>query len=572
MTDPGKMAITLLLFLTGLILVGCESQSAKDDAVLDKMETTLQEAIASNEREKESLPNSVSDALMPGLDIGKAEGEEQASTEERFDISVNELPAEQFFMSLVEGTSINMAVHPDVSGTITLNLKDVTIPDVLHAVRDVYGFEFIDTPYGFQVLPARLQARIYKVNQLNVQRQGSSATLVSSGALSTGAVSNDRNNQDNSGNRRDTNVFGTEIETTQTETDFWGELHTSLVTMVGEGDGRSVVVNPQSGVVVVRALPTELRDVERFLKETQLITQRQVILEAKIIEVSLDNGSQTGINWARFFEHNGRTIQAANIGGGSVFNNESGMAGTQGAQASLNPNNPQFPDNTATTAFGGVFSLALNFDNFTAFIELLKTQGDVQVLSSPRVSTLNNQKAVIKIGRDEFFVTDISTQNVTSSTVATITPDVTLTPFFSGIALDVTPQISEEGYVTLHVHPSISEVVDQEKTVTVGSVTQTLPLALSTIRETDSIVRAKSGQIIVIGGLMQDSMENSSASAPVAGDIPVLGRLFKHTKQSRTKSELVILLKPIVVQHDEQWQGALRESADALEKLRNRNR
>ena len=215
----------------------------------------------------------------------------------------------------------------------------------------------------------------------------------------------------------------------------------------------------------------------------------------------------------------------------------------------------------------GVFTLALALGDFEAFIELLKTQGNVQVLSSPRVATLNNQKAIIKVGTDEFFVTDVSSTSTVATTSTTVNPNITLTPFFSGIALDVTPQISEGNEVTLHVHPSISEVVDQQKTVTIGNLTQQLPLALSTVRESDSIVRAQSGQVIVIGGLMQDINSDKEASAPYLADLPFFGRLFRHSKTASEKSELVILLKPIVVEGNSEWAAALDKSAEGIKRL-----
>jgi len=174
---------------------------------------------------------------------------------------------------------------------------------------------------------------------------------------------------------------------------------------------------------------------------------------------------------------------------------------------------------------------------------------------------------VIKVGTDEFFVTDVATTTVTGTTT-TVTPSVTLTPFFSGIALDVTPQISEGGQVTLHVHPSVSEVVDQQKTVTIGNQTQQLPLALSTVREADSIIRARSGQVVVIGGLMQDQTDDRAALTPGLGRIPLLGNLFKQQSRRSTKSELVILLKPTVVGGDGEWMGAVKEAGNSLRELR----
>ncbi|MGB1800811.1 MAG: type II secretion system protein GspD [Gammaproteobacteria bacterium] len=241
------------------------------------------------------------------------------------------------------------------------------------------------------------------------------------------------------------------------------------------------------------------------------------------------------------------------------------MAGNTG---NLDPNSFLAISGAAASAFGGVFSLAVNLGDFNAFIELLKTQGNVQVLSSPRVATMNNQKAVIKVGSDEYFVTDVSS-NTTNTTTSTISnPNIELTPFFSGIALDVTPQISQQDDVTLHVHPSISEVVDQQKTVTVGNVTQQLPLALSTVRESDSIVRAKSGQVIVIGGLMQETTNDQDAKTPILGDLPGVGGLFTHKRQRSIKSELVILLKPVVVKSSDEWNDELIKTRSNVKELR----
>ncbi|MDX1518890.1 MAG: pilus (MSHA type) biogenesis protein MshL [Gammaproteobacteria bacterium] len=536
---------------------------------MDEMETVLDESVEGN---RVMVPDSVSSALIPTIKLG-SERVQLTGDEQRFDISVNDVPADQFFLSLVDGTRYNMVVHPEVSGVITLNLSNVTIPEVLEAVRDVYGYEFVSTDYGFQVLPGRLQARIYQINYLNIDRVGRSSTIVSSGSLTTGESSttdDDRTTIRSGGN---TNLVGTSISTSQPETTFWTELSSSVQAIVGTGEGRSVVVNPQSGVVVVRALPNELREVEEFLKATQLIVQRQVILEAKILEVRLNDKFQTGINWGAVLNSGNKSAAAGNIGGGSVLVNETGVSDISGLSSTVaglaSVDDPAgFPiAGTLTSAFGGVFTLALDLTDFTAFIELLKVQGNVQVLSSPRVATLNNQKAVIKVGTDEFFVTDISNTTVTG-TSTTVSPSITLTPFFSGIALDVTPQISHDNLVTLHVHPSVSEVVDQQKTVTIGTLTQQLPLARSTVRESDSIVRAASGQVVVIGGLMQDLVNDQQAGAPGLSDLPVVGSLFKHTNKTSTKSELVILLRPIVVDDDQVWMKAMNQSSNNLRGLR----
>ncbi len=562
---------SVCLLFAIMMMTSCQTQESRQ-SVIEDMEQVVQQSMDNNDTQN-SVPANVSSALIPTIELSSSEVPD-VKDEQKFDISVNSVPADQFFMSLVDGTTYNMVVHPEVSGTITLNLRNVTVPEVMEAAREVYGFEFVSTRYGFNVLPARLQARIYQINYLNVIRRGSSKTLVSSGSLTDNSSGSNSANNNNNGNNNNSSsrsgVIGTEIVTEQPETSFWQELQASVDAIVGEGEGRSVVINPQSGVVVVRALPNELREVESFLIATQLIVQRQVILEAKIIEVRLNDGFQSGINWSALSTPGNNSITASTIGGGSVLVNESGASDIAGSSGSLNPLfETAVPiDGAVSSAFGGVFTLALNLGDFTSFIELLKTQGNVQVLSSPRVATMNNQKAVIKVGTDEFFVTDISSTQTISGSSTNVNPDITLTPFFSGIALDVTPQISGEGQVTLHIHPTVSEVLDQQKTVVIGNVTQQIPLALSTVRESDSIVRAKSGQVIVLGGLMQDMINDSDAGAPGVSDIPFVGNLFKHRKRSSVKSELVILLKPIVVDDGEQWTGALSQTADSLGRLR----
>ena len=555
-----KIKTKYCMFLLLFILTACQDQTVRQD-VVDSAEDVVNESV-SNNANQDSVPDSVADSLIPTINLDSANLPD-IKDEERFDISVNAVPADQFFLSLVDGTDYNMVIHPEVTGSVTLNLRNVSIPEVLEASRDVYGFEFISTPYGFQVLPGRLRARIYQINYLNIDRSGSSQTTVSSGSLTAGTTTNADGTTSSSGGSA-----GTEIRTEQSLTSFWTELQESVGAIVGAGEGRSVVVNPQSGVVVVRALPNELREVETYLQATQLIVQRQVILEAKFIEVRLNENYQSGINWGSLLTPGNNSITAANIGGGSVLVNEGGLSGIAGNSGNLDPANFSAISGATAAAFGGVFSLAVNLGDFTAFIELLKTQGNVQVLSSPRVATMNNQKAVIKVGSDEYFVTDISSNNTTTNTSTITNPEIELTPFFSGIALDVTPQISQLGDVTLHVHPSISEVVDQQKTVTVGNVTQQIPLALSTVRESDSIVRARSGQVIVIGGLMQETTNDQDAKTPFLGDLPGIGSLFNHKKQASVKSELVILLKPVVVKSADEWNDELLKTRGNIKGLR----
>ena len=474
--------------------------------------------------------------------------------ERRFRVSAKEVPAPEFFASLMQDDRYSLAVHPGVSGLITLDLREVTLPEVLQTVADMYGFDVRRVGNIYHIYPAELKTETFSVNYLMMTRQGLSRTAVNTGAItqsdnnnstSTGSGSS---NTSSSGNSSTTN--GTQIDT-DTRSDLWGELQKALVGLIGSGEGRVVVTNPQAGLVTIKAMPSELKAVREFLQTSEQHLKRQVILETKILEVKLNEGYEQGVQWDKFNIWNGKALMTAS------------------SQVTM-----PTTSNTIATALGGGASFTLSEGNFNTVVNLLKTQGDVNTLSSPRVTATNNQKAVIKVGNDEYFVTGISSTTQSSTTGSSTTPDIELTPFFSGIALDVTPQIDDDNNVLLHVHPSVIDITEQEKKIdltglngssTATSSTVTLPMAFSNIRESDTVVQAKSGDIIVIGGLMRTNKEQQVSKVPWLGDMPGLGELFTNKKDVTSKTELVIMLKPQVVNADT-WQQQLQRSEQLLEK------
>ncbi len=554
---PQRFFIYLCVILMVLGLSACATPNAKNSAA----EAIRKDMDASAENRSRGMSDkAVRDALLPPLAValGQVDGK---VPEAKFDISVNNTPAHQVFTALVSGTRYSILVHQEVVGNISLNLKDVTVFEALEVIRELYGYDYKVDATRIFILPITLQTRLFQVNYLTGQRDGKSSVRVTSGSVSDSTPATPGSAAAPATTSRGQD--GSQVSMSSS-TDFWSELSRALIAIVGNEAGRSVVISPMSGVIVIRAMPEELKNVATYLRASQISIERQVILEAKIIEVTLSDHFQSGVNWAGF--GNARGGAARHAAGGVLSPGATLLPSAPGgaAQAISNATLSALPGSelaTIPTAAGTLFGLAFQTNNFAALLNFLESQGNVHVLSSPRIATLNNQKAVLKVGTDEFFVTNVSSATTTTSGTATTTPTVTLQPFFSGIALDVTPRIDHNNEIILHVHPAVSLVTTVNKIVDIGGTSGVLnlPLASSSISETDSIVRAHDGQIVAIGGLMRQATFDEQSGLP-----GVSKRFFGQTSKRTEKRELVILIKPTIVNSDRDWADDITRSRDRI--------
>lgn len=567
-----------------MLATACSTPLRQPGATFDRVTQEMQGAVASG---RPASNDAINQAMMPSLDMGAGP---VAGTEHRFDLAVNGAPAAQVFMAIVSGTRFSMLVPPEVGGAITLNLKNVTVREALETIRDLYGYDFTVKGTRIFIQPNTMQTRIFQINYLASRRQGLTETRVTSSSPSvvnpggsTGSATTSPTQPGQQTGASGSNSSDSSRVQTRSDADFWRDLGTALTTIIGSGEGRSVILNPHSGVVLVKGMPADIRAIENYLKATQVIVERQVMLEAKIVEVQLFESYQTGVNWAHFGGSSNR-FGYGNIAPGTTLNTTGAITGSAGGITGSS-GLAGFPSTAATTATAvagaggslaanalgkGFFGLALQTANFAALLSFLETQGDTQVLSSPRVATINNQKAVLKVGTDDYYVTNVSASQTTTTAgnPGNAIPNITLQPFFSGVALDVTPQIDDDGNVLLHVHPSVTVVSEKTKTIDLGTLGSfTLPLASSSINETDAIVRVQDGYIVAIGGLMSQTQIRDTNGMAGLASAPGIGALFGQRGGAMGKRELVVLIKPTVIQGEQSWKQDLLDTQERIEKM-----
>ena len=541
-----KKSSLYLSLIAPMLLLGCASTEGVKYTPDNSMSTVIQQQIGENQ--KVSVDTSSSNpAPIAVPDI------------KHFSLNVKDAPLETILNTIFEKSEYTVVFPEEIKSRITLKLKNTTAYDFLEIIKKLYNYDY--EVFGNQIIIYNntIRTRVYTINHLIGHRQGSSELKITSGSLSSQSQGQGQSNsngsqnggsQNNQGNGQSSQSESSKLITT-TDSNFWVELKSVIETMISKNDKTSIVVSPQTNTLVVKALPSELKEVESYLSKIHANIQRQVMIEAKILEVELSNGQKTGINWAAFSNNK-------NISTGFAQPNSNLSVPNQLTVGS----NSSFPGETlitgATNPMLGMFTFALQNNNFAAILNFIQTQGQYQVLSSPRIATLNNQKAILKVGTDEFFITNISTTSTASAGGTTSSPTLSTQAFFSGISLDITPQIDSSGMVTMHVKPSISQVSTVTKTVDLGTMgNYSLPLASSSISETDSVVKIPNNTIVAIGGLMKSYSKKNNARLPYVADTPIIGNAFQNREDDIRKYELVILLKPLVIESLADWQKDL---------------
>lgn len=443
---------------------------------------------------------------------------------ERYTVVVNEVPVKELLFAIARDANMNVDINPTIDGVVTLNAVDQTLRQILDRIANQVALRYEVKADTIVVMPDAPFLRSYTVNFLNMSRD----TTTTANVLTQIETDTGGNVLAQGGGGAGAGAGQNNSTTSVTSTSnqrFWATLINNVMAIVGEepqkvSDGgelpvsKSVIANPETGVLNVLATSIQHQQIRKLLDEVLASAERQVFVEATIVEVTLNDRYRSGIDWSAITGEFSiqQSLQAGDLGTAPFF---------------------------AFTYLG---------NNFNIDIALLKEFGDVQVLSSPKLMVLNNQTALLKVVDNlVFFTIDVDT-NTTQGVVNT-TFDTTPHTVPVGVVMSVTPQINDSGSVMLNVRPTISrriaDAFDPNPALATAGVRSAIPVIQT--REMESLLKVNSGQIAVLGGLMQDSTSAQTQGVPGLQDVPAFGELFKHRDNQYSKTELVIFLRPTVI-------------------------
>lgn len=463
--------------------------------------------------------------------------------ETRFTLNVQDAELSSLLLGLGRDSPFNVVVEPGVRGSVTADLKDASLREILEQLVHPFGYGYSVRGNVLRIFRGERETRTYRVDYPNYERRGSSDLTITGAIASRPEIGGSASGGSSA---EDTSTAG--VQTTQ-QVDFWAELERGLRAIVfgaagaeeeeeeddEEDEGgavlpdRQVAVARQAGLVNVTAEPAVLHQVEAYLDEVALSTQRQVLIDVRILEIDIGDQLDLGVSWE----------YAPDLG--------SGYGGTLTGSI-LTAISPIFSQDLAPLLTNGGFMIGLADEDFGVELAALATQRDIRLISTPSLATLNNHKAIIKVVRNEvFFIAEVETE-VVEGVGTTQTTEFVPQIIPVGVTLDITPQISDQNEITLHLHPSISEVVEivpQPQADTTLDDVGSLPVI--DLRETDTVMRVADETTVVIGGLIQSRELERQRKFPVLGDLPWLGQLFRRTDIEESRTELVILVTPRVL-------------------------
>lgn len=538
---------------------------------------------------------------------------------ETYSVVVNNVKVQELLFALARDARINVDVHPGINGTVTMNAIDQTLPQILDRIGRQVDMRYELQGTVLQVMPDTPFLRTYRIDYVNLSRDVTGTvsinTQISSGTSpASGTAGSATGSAPSPGTAASGNSSITEVKNAGRNR-FWESLDRSIRELLRETDkilpegsseefeevsgalttsgtgvaaapvrGRagsgnpastlaqspnpaemqnrgtritrrttfreaaSVIIHPETGVVDVRATSRQHEKIQEFLSEVMAAARRQVLIEATIAEVRLSDNYQQGIDWLGL--QRGGDKAAIGQGVSPRVLDDAGALLTQ-------------PGSLASGVANTLFTFAVRDGGFSAAIRLLQSFGDVRVVSSPKLSVLNNQTALLKVVNNVVF---FNIKSDTSQTTNNALTTVTTTPqsVSVGLVMSVTPQISHEGNVLLNVRPSISRVTSFKR-----DPNPSIPAGLLNLvpeietREMESIMRVGDGEVAVLGGLMQDDIDYRTDAVPGLSSLPLLGNLFTHRNDTARKTELVIFLRPVVLR-EASIHGDFRSLRDRL--------
>ena len=545
-----KIKFYSTFFLSLLLALGCASAPTKEPM---KLPSQLVEPF------KPQLPpeEKLKEIVVPQREEAKKVPEKLYSFFAR-DASIQDV-----LLAFSRESDLNVIINPELTGKVTIDLKRVTLKEALNAILIPLGWTYQIDGNLIKIMRPQMETRIFPLNYMATRRSGRREVYASTGGglqaglaagLQTGVVPGQQAGVGAGGYGART---GYSDLISVDETDLWKEIHRGLETLIfGLADmkeaaaakdqetwtrvdekGKKLIINKSTGIIMVTDYPSNLNKVASYIETIEGSSQRQVSIQARILEVTLSDQHQEGINWS-VIQGLPRSLNLSwgltNKAGTTGF--PGGVTGTTTSGTGTGTTTVPTPGIFKVKPFGGIFAIgALGSDvTLSSIVQAISQQGEVKVLSSPSISTLNNQKAIIRVGnQDVFFITGaVATQSIVTQTIEPRTIDI-------GIILDVTPQIAEDGTIIMNIHPSITEKTD-EKLSPDGKTT----FPIMSVRETDTTVRVREGETIIIAGLMQEKKNAAYTNVPGLGSIPLFGGLFRYKTEKKSNAELVIMITP----------------------------